>query len=220
VYEHRRSGNKHELEYNLNLLSPFGVVPREKIFPKLIVDEVAKEKIQRLLQQKNISETDSLVVLHPGSGGSSRNWHWNNFGLLGKQIVELPNTKVLISGGAKEKELVHNVAQIVGEQSIVLNETLSLKEFIALLSLGKMFISNSTGPLHLAAAVETFVVAFFPQVQHLSSTRWGAYTENKIEFSPKNKPLYCDKCNSANECECMNSISVEEVFKAIKSKLQ
>ena len=143
VYEHRKYGARHELEYNLNLLSPLGVVPKEKIFPKLIVDEVAKEKIQRLLQQKNISETDSLVVLHPGSGGSSRNWHWNNFGLLGKQIVELPNTKILISGGAKEKELVHNVAQIVGEQAIVLNETLSLKEFIALLSLGKMFISNS-----------------------------------------------------------------------------
>jgi len=220
VYEHRKNGNKHELEYNLYLLSPLGVVPKEKIFPKLIVDEVAKEKIQTLLQQKNINATDSLIIFHPGSGGSSRSWHWKNFGLLGKRIAEFPQVKILISGGVKEKELMQNVANLIGEKAMVLNETLSLKEFIALLSLAKLFIANSTGPLHLAAAVGKFTFGFFPQIPHLSSTRWGAYTENKIEFSPKNKSLDCKKCVSENECECMNSISAEEVFNEIKSKLQ
>ncbi|MBM4165426.1 MAG: glycosyltransferase family 9 protein [Ignavibacteria bacterium] len=220
VYEHRKNGNKHELEYNLNLLSPLGVVSKEKIFPQLVVDEVAKDKVQKLLQQKHIFETDSLVILHPGSGGSSRNWHWKNFGLLGKQIGEIPNTKLLVSGGKNERELLINVSKIIGEKAILLDETLSLKEFIALLSLGKLFISNSTGPLHLAVAVGSFVVGFFPQIPHLSSTRWGPYTENKIEFSPNNKPIDCNNCISVNECECMNSISVEEVFEKIKSKLQ
>jgi len=219
VYEHRKNGNKHELEYNLNLLSPLDAVPKEKIFPKLLVDEVAKEKVQHLLQQKNIVATDSLVILHPGSGGSSRSWHWKYFGLLGKRIAEIPQTKILISGGVKEKEMMHNVSQMIGENAIVLAETLSLKEFIALISLAKMFVSNSTGPLHLAAAVGTFTVGFFPQIPHLSSTRWGAYTENKIEFSPKNKSFDCNKCISSNDCECMNSITIDEVFESIKTKL-
>ena len=52
---------------------------------------------------------------------------------------------------------------------------LSLKELAALLMLAKVFVGNSSGPIHIAAAVGTFVVGFYSPVRVESQTRWGRF---------------------------------------------
>jgi heptosyltransferase-3 len=215
VYEHRKDAQRHELEYNLNLLKavdcPEGY---EKAAPTLQIPSSATESVTQLVRSLGIPQYNKIAIIHPGSGGSSRDWSAENFGELGKRIGGLANVSVIVTGGKGEDELVKRVQSIVGHSCITIVNRLTLGEFAALAKMAALFISNSTGTIHIAAAVGTPVIGLYPHLVPLSAARWGPYTERKVIFSPLNHPLNCTRCTGekGSYCECMNSISVDEVF--------
>jgi lipopolysaccharide heptosyltransferase II len=222
ILEHRKDALKHELEYNLNLLSTVECpVDNEDITPSLEVKPQILDKVKNLLATYGIQKQDRIVILHPGSGGSARDWSSKNFGSLGQRLAQLPNMKVVVTGGKNEQKLVDDVCSIAGSSAIPLVNQLSLKEYAALVKLSALFIGNSTGPIHIAAAVGTPVVGLYPQVTALSAKRWGPYTSKKTIFTPQNKPPDCDECVKSKNgtCECMDSISVEIVYDAATNYL-
>ncbi|MBI5022515.1 MAG: glycosyltransferase family 9 protein [Ignavibacteriales bacterium] len=219
-YEHRRQGSYHELEYNLHLLQAIGLSYEDKDYqPVMQISDTSKKHVEILLNEYGIVDKDKLIILHPGSKGSSRDWNPQNFGILGKYLAGLPDVKVAITGNKEELDLVLSVAEIAGPECIQICNKLSLGELGALAARASVFVSNSTGPIHIAAAVGTFVVGFYPQIPHLSATRWGPYTSKRLIFTPKDKPLDCTKCSGKNNnsCECMDSIEVVDVFNSIKT---
>jgi heptosyltransferase-2 len=222
MYEHRKTAQRHELEYNLNLLSVINCpADFNDVVPALNVEPSALETVRAFLHRSGIEKEHRIVILHPGSGGSARDWKPENFGALGKRLAKLPNVKVVITGGAGEDEIVNKVQEIVGSAALTILNELRLIEYAALAKLSSLFISNSTGTIHIAAAVGTPVIGLYPQIVPLSAPRWGPYTENKMIFSPKNKPLDCTVClrEKGSVCNCMDSISVDEVYEAAVSFL-
>ncbi|MBI4810086.1 MAG: glycosyltransferase family 9 protein [Ignavibacteriales bacterium] len=222
VYEHRRSAGFHELEYNLHLLNAIGYkVEDGTIMPSLQIQQDAKEKVDSLLKEFGIQSNHKLVILHPGSGRSSRDWSKKNFGILGRQLSELSDVKVVVTGGKSEQRLVEEVQIHSANAIIPLVNRLTLNEYGALAKHATLFIANSTGPIHIAAAVGTMVIGLYPQVKTLSAARWGPYTKKKIIFTPVNKQTNCKKCLHSKDgsCECMDSITVDEVFTAAKKYL-
>ena len=222
VYEHRKNASYHELEYNLHLLEAIGCsVDYSNIFPTLTLDENDIEKVSLVLKDLGVEKNHKIVILHPGSGRSSRDWSRKNFGILGKRLTELSSVKVLITGGKNEEQLVDDVRTYAGSSAIPIVNRFTLKEYAALVKSAALFISNSTGPIHIAAAVGTMVIGLYPQAANLSAARWGPYTNKKIIFTPIGKDLNCKKCfgfkNSS--CECMDSITVDEVFQSAKKYL-
>jgi heptosyltransferase-3 len=222
VFEHRKDAKRHELEYNLNLLDAIGCSPNnESITPTLAVQQSALKKVRSMLANAGVENGAKLVIIHPGSGGSARDWKWENFGVLGQCLSLLPNVRVILTGSDVEKEIIERVKSLIGKTAIVFVGTLSIKELAALAKLASLFVANSTGPLHIAAAVGTPVIGLYPQITALSAERWGPYTTKKTIFTPKDKPSDCNKCvtKKSSSCECMNSISVEEVYSAAKKYL-
>ncbi|MBI1803547.1 MAG: glycosyltransferase family 9 protein [Ignavibacteriae bacterium] len=216
VYEHRKDAKRHELEYNLNLLTAIGCpVDYEGVTPSLEVKPHVVDRVKSLLVERGIQKNERIVILHPGSGGSARDWSPQNFGKLGQCLAQLPHVRIIVTGGASEQNLVHEVQSIAGEKALTMVNQLNLKELAALAKLSSLFVANSTGPLHIAAAVGTPVIGFFPNIKPLSAERWGPYTSKKTIFTPINRPHDCSDCMKNNtSCECMNSISVDDVYKA------
>ena len=217
VFEHRKHAVHHELEYNLHLLGAIGCSSDGiDVTPSIEVHPAVTRKVVNLLKNIGVHETDKFVILHPGSGRSARDWSLQNFGMLGKRLSQLPDMKVIVTGGKAEQALVDRVQSIIGAQALSLVNVFTLREFSALAKRSSLFIANSTGPIHIAAAVGTPVIGFYPQIPVLSSARWGPYTEQKIIFTPKDKPTDCKKClrDKNGTCECMDSISVDEVYQA------
>ena len=222
VYEHRKDAKRHELAYNLGLLAALGwSVDYKNITPSLEVKAGTMEKVKSLLAGFGVRESDRLVVLHPGSGGSARNWSAKNFGLLGRHLCDLPNVRIVVTGTRTEQTLVDEVHSIVGGSSFTLVDGVNLKEYAALAKAASLLVANSTGPIHIASAVGTPVIGLYPHVVPMTADRWGPVTDKKAVFSPANKPPDCDKCvkEQLPLCECMDSISVDEVFKAAKQFL-
>ena len=216
VYEHRKDARRHELEYNLNLLQTIEcpVEPQETV-PRITISDEVLHRMKKQLADMGIREAEKIVVLHPGSGGSARDWPVRNFGELARQLSLLGNVRVIVTGGRNEANLVADVRRIGGPQILTIVDQLTLKELAALAKISTLFIANSTGPLHLAATVGTRVIGLYPQVTALRAERWGPYTSRKVIFTPVGKPHDCTEClHSSGDCVCMSSISVGEVYRA------
>ncbi len=214
VYEHRKHATKHEAQYNISLLRPLGCSEIQNISIPLYLsnDELAKGK--QIRRDLGIDEEMPFVVLHPGSGGSARDWKAERFASLAKLLAE-QNIQVVVTGTAREQDLVEKVLPDLKAKIFSFISTVTLKEFAAFIHTAKVFVANSTGPLHLAAAIGVPVVAFYPPVPVMSPTRWGPMTDKKAIFVPD--PSKCTKCGG-KQCrgnDCMDQITVDAVYNAV-----
>ena len=94
----------------------------------------------------------------------------------------------------------------------------SLDELSALISKSVMFVSNSTGPIHIAAALGKYTVGFYPKIVSCSKERWGPYTNKKLVYEPQ---IDCKNCTpeQCKKLNCMDSIDMSKVYNDIKNVL-
>jgi ADP-heptose:LPS heptosyltransferase len=219
IYEHRKYGEKHELEYNIDLLNIFGLDSerdRDHISFDIKIPEASAGNIPALLEKKGIPAGNDIIILHPGSGGSAVDLPPEKFRLLAGLLSELENITVVITGSAAEKELADTVKG--SSKAVSLAGELSLHDLMALIRRSRILAANSTGPLHIAAALGIYTIGFFPKIPSCSAKRWGPYTSNKMVYTPQ---IDCSNC-TREQCErldCMNSINIQDVFANIKNIL-
>jgi heptosyltransferase-3 len=215
VYEHRKDAKRHEVEYNLRLLKELECPTQGR--PEFHIDIGPEDQLvaEKLIDPLNWSSGEELVILHPGSGGSAREWPSENFAALASKLMTERTVKVLITGVKGDEEKGQKILDATGNSSLSLVGMLGLKELAALVRRSSLLVSNSTGPIHIAAAVGTPVVGLYPQITPMSAARWGPYTEKKRVLTP-NKPIDCSECDPrrGDPCACMASITVEEVYNA------
>jgi heptosyltransferase III len=215
VYEHRKDARRHELEYNLNLLKEVDCpIVGSPQFSLKVTPEV-RRKIERLFESLAIDSQKEIIIVHPGTGGSAREWPVEYFGWLATRLHAERGAQILITGAKGEESKVEEVLTGTKGKAIPLVGRLSLKELTEVITRASLFISNSTGPLHIAAAVGTPVVSMFPQITAMSAARWGPYTSKKRVLVP-DKPVQCKDCLDGKDlpCACMMSISVDQAYDA------
>jgi len=217
MYEHRKTALRHELEYNLNLLTVVGLsVDGFSAQPTLNIHPESVNRVNEMLERLGIKQEEKIIVLHPGSGGSARDWSTRKFGELAQRLGNIPNVRVVITGKNNEEQLVNEVMISAGSNAVPLINFESLRDFTAMTKRASLFVANSTGPIHIAAAVGTYVIGLYPQITALSAARWSPYTNAKTIFTPVGKPVDCKICLHANSCECMETISVDDVYQEAK----
>lgn len=216
VYEHRKNAERHELEFNVNLLKKFDI--NENVTPlnvefNLPVNHLNDEKVREELIRNNIAPERAVIIFHPGSLGSSVDLPVEKF----KELIRLVNDKtdfqIILTGSSGEKELCERL--VLNDRIKNLAGKFSLGEMISLINLSEIFVSNSTGPIHIAAALNKYTIGFYPRILACSPERWGPYTKNAVVFTPE---IECKNC-TREQCirlDCMNSISIRKVFTEIE----
>lgn len=216
IYEHRKDAKRHEVEYNLNLLTTIGIEPMpETVFEFAVSDEVRKS-VDARLSSDHVGE---FAVLHAGSGGSARDWSIGNFAKLGDAVQKEFGLSIVLTGGKDETELTAQLAAAMTVPSVNYTGAFSITELGALFSRASLFVANSTGPLHIAAMVGTPVVAFYPPIIQCSPVRWGPYTKKKKVFTADN--IRCTLCKGGPCISnvCMDQITVEQVIAGMRELL-
>ena len=223
IRQNRSASKKNEAEYNLDLLKPLGI--DEICYPKIYLTETEKAFGKDYFVNLGLNETDKLVILHPGSGGSSKDWSLNKYFKLSKLLTLLisQNVKVFISGSEKELNLYREyLCKYELDKNCLMHKELDIRKFFALLARADLFVSNSTGPLHCAASLGIKTVSFYPPIKTCKSLRWGPFSEfekNHFVFTPKVDE--CKKCT--DECShylCMDMIEEHLVLAKISEMLK
>lgn len=209
VYEHRKTGKKNEAEYNLGLISSLTGEHYQVELLKPFISDKTINIVTEKLEKSGINDFQNLVIMHPGGGDSAPKFPVEKFGQLAKLISEKTKFQVLITGTDKEKDLCNNVNEI-SPKSVNLCSSFDLNEIIALLNISTGIITNSTGVLHIAAALDKKIVGFYPNSPQMSPTRWGPMNKNHIILTPPKSAGNKQKDN-------LDLISVDDAYAAFRS---
>ncbi len=219
IFQHRKTIEKHELEYNLDMLKPLGIEP-ERVLPRIYACAEEEDKKRIMFEKLGIGEDDIVAVVHPGSGNSSLNLPPEKFASLADEMIEKEKVKLILTGSQAEVSLVGLVARNMKNSSINMAGKLELRELSLVLERADVVVSNSTGPMHLATAVGTPVVAIFSPILVSSPKRWGPYGEGHEVVWPQ-VPI-CRKCKpgSCRYYNCMDRIDTHQIYLKAKSILE
>jgi len=208
----KQRGRKHETEYTLDILRTLNIATEDKTtyFP---INENADKKVEELLTKEGLEKKEKFIVIHPSASCRSKKWPSDYFSKLVKALKEKTNLKVAVISAAEEKQTAE---KIVKENEVIdLRGKLTIAEVGALLKRAELFISNDSGPVHIAAALNTPVISIFGRKNPgLSPRRWAPLGEASLYL---HKDVGCIAC-SAHDCLkgflCLKAISPEEVLEA------
>jgi len=218
VYVHRKRNLRHEADYNLDLLKPLGMEP-ERICPKVYLAAEEQSLARHIWEEFEITEDDTVVVIHPGSGDSSLNLPAKRFAQVADRLVEELDAKIFLTGTKREKDRIDFIRRNMRHQAADLTGRTDIRRLAAVLKKADVMISNSTGPMHLAAGVGTPTVAIFCPIFAAGPIRWGPYGDGHEVILPP-VPV-CDKCKpkSCPHYNCMDKIKVEHVAAKVRAVL-
>jgi len=209
----KRLGEKHESEYSLDVLRSLGIEVETPplIMPVKIKDE---ENIAHLLHENGLREGERFIVLHPGASCISKMWPKDNFAKLGDILVQKFGVQIILVSGPDQVRIGKEIKEHMKYKVLFLCGRTSLGELPALFKKASLFISNDSGPVHIACSVGTPVISIFGRNEKgLSPARWRPLSPGSIAL---HKDVGCTKClahNCKKDFLCLKSITVGEVFK-------
>lgn len=217
IIKHKKQlGEKSEVEYNFDLLKPVSI--EYKKFPQTIV--VSPQEENRAEEEMRSRGLDRFVLIHPGASCISKMWPLRNFVTLAEKIRYNFDIQVVFILGPGEEHMEKDIAHALGNK-VIIYKNLELKKLVALISKCSFFISNDSGPMHIADAFEKPLIVIFGRNQPgLSPHRWGPINKSAVVLW---KDVGCKQC-LAHNCQkgflCLQSISVQEVFDAFKNQME
>jgi len=199
AYNHRLTQRrslsiKPEYEYNLDLAKQFlvdmGMDSIEPpIPPYLFVDQNTRRETRSAFLAKHwLPDTVKLVFVHAGSGGSSNNLSLEQYSRL-IQLLDISGPyHIVLSAGPGELDYISKLSRLLGDLPHTIYESSEgLSRFIDHVSLAHVFIGGSTGPLHIAGALDVPTAAFYVRLRTSSALRWQTVNspEKRLAFSPE-----------------------------------
>lgn len=216
----KEQGDKHELEYNLDLVRYLCIEPKDKeLF--MPIKPISEERVENIFRQGGISKQDKLLAIHPAASCPSKIWPNERFAEVADRLIEKYGFKVLVIAGPKDIRLAENVIKYIHHPVVNLAGRISVSQLASVLKRCKLFISNDSGPVHIASAVDTPVISIFGRNQKgLSPTRWGPIGKNDHFVHQEVGCIECLAHNCTKEFACLKAITVDDVLNVADSLLK
>jgi ADP-heptose:LPS heptosyltransferase len=201
----RKNSDLHESQLNFKLLSFLKVDTSVSL--TAISDYYGFTRLPKLSQENSllIDQNKFNVILHPKSKGSAREWGVENF----EKLIELlpkEKFKIFISGTEQEGKLIPELLKNVNITD--LTGKLSLQQYIAFINAADGLVAASTGPLHIAAALNKKVIGLFVPKRPMHPGRWMPIGKNAtyVVFDKE-----CNDCKNGKDCNCIIKINPKQI---------
>lgn len=191
------------------LLEPLGIGISETR-PRLFLKDQELEEAQVLLKRLGISPEARLVGINPGAAyGSAKCWLPERFRAVTEKLLKLQNVQIVYFGDATTQPLVKEICE--GLPVINLAGLTTLRELASLIKLCSAILTNDSGPMHIAAAVGTPLVALFGSTNEIATGPYktGTVIHKHVDCSP------CYKRVCPIDFRCMKRIETDEVYDAL-----
>lgn len=216
-HKHPEERGMHEVERALDLVGAEGFRTSDL---DLVLRVLPKERasMRQGLSAEGVSGGRPLVVLHPGCSMPARTYPWEMFAQVADLLVQQVGAQVVLTGDSGEVELVEKVRGRMRRAAISMAGRLDFGEFVALLSLSDLVVTNNTGPAHVAAAVKTPVVDLFALTN--PPEQWRPW---RVPHRLLYREVPCALCYSRvcpYEQECLRGVVPSEVVRAAAGLLE
>jgi len=194
------------------LLNPLGI-PVSDTKPRIILSGEEILQARELLTRLAILPEHILVGIHPGATyGSAKRWLPERFREVTKRLLKHEKIRIIYFGDIASLSLIEEICSGLPAAVINLAGLTSLRELAALLQISHLFLTNDSGPMHIAAALGIPIVALFGAT---CETITGPYHAKAavINKRPPCSPCFQRKCPT--DFRCMKEIEVTEVYEQI-----
>ncbi len=213
------------IERDMDAIRALGVHVPEGRMPKLFLEESEKNNIQSRLKEMQLLKP--ILGIGLGASRPTKQWPVEKFADLAALWCEKMGGSVLAIAGANESELTQYFYETVQfkyknhSNKIQVFNRFTVRELAATLSQFSVFVSNDSGPKHIAVSVETPTVTVFgPEHPY----EWHPYPRDKYPYffienlscrkdADPGMPAWCGLSTCVTEKHrCMNEIGVRQVF--------
>lgn len=209
-------------DYNsINLVDIFRCSAGVSSHPRRLhyeIPDTAKGFGERFVKEKQLSGSGPLICIQAGASQEKRQWAPARFAQLVELLVTRLNARIIFTGAKSELSIVEQILSCCSQPNIAsaVGET-NLEELASLLEVADILVTGDTGPMHLAVAVGTPVVALFLASALCHET--GPYGEGNIVLQPQ---ITCNPCNPNYPCarpDCHDQISPELLAHLVEMRI-
>ncbi len=152
----REAKETHLVDRYLDVVKPLGIDNPSRV-PYLKTLNVADDVVEGLLKKERANSNALLVGLFPGAGSNDRRWPIERFAELADYLTRNEKVRVIVFAGPEERELVAQNKHLFPVGTIFFDK-LTILQLASVLARLTVFVTNDTGPMHIAAAVGTSVI--------------------------------------------------------------
>ncbi len=204
------------VEHLLSAVAPLGATAEP--LPRIYLTDEERTNVAELLAREGISDGDPYAVLAPGANWEYRRWPAERHAALARLLRSEEGVRAVLTGSAEEVELCAKVMAESGGSALSLAGRLDVRGLAAVAERGVLFVGSDSGPMHIAGAVGTPVVALFgPNTPDRFAPRGSRSRVIRHEYP-------CSPCDQ-KQCvrpddPCMAAITVNEVHAAARELLR
>jgi ADP-heptose:LPS heptosyltransferase len=206
-----------EVDRLLGLLSPLGIDALRVDF-KLPIDEIVKNNIERIWGRFDLNKGQIVIGVCPGAKFQAKRWDINKFTEVISKLSEKYGARFVLIGGPGEEKDGIQISDKCGDAIVNMIGKTSYMESAEAIRRCRLFVANDCGPVHLASAVGTPVVAIYSSQDYPGA--WHPWGTNHTVL--RNDKVSCRFC-FRTECEtkdCINGITVDDVLEACRKYLE
>lgn len=199
------------------LLKPLGI-PISNTPPKLYLKEEEIQSAIQTLEKHGIHlKQDIIIGINPGAAyGSAKCWPPDRFKRLTEKLLETSSVRIVYFGDPAGAPVVNEICNTMPDRVVNLAGKTTLRELLALIHCCSIFLTNDSGPMHIAAALGIPLIALFGST---SDVKTGPYLIGKVI----RKPVECSPCYKRVcpiDFRCMKRIEVSEVYDQLNTLIQ
>lgn len=217
IYHKTRNTVIHAVMDHLKTVKPLGISPDgEQLDLYLSSDD--RQYATALFESHGLN-THPVVAINPGASHPVNRWSTAQFAALADRVSNELNAAVIIVGGGGDTPLAHDIDRLSSSHPLLLTGTTTLLQLGAVLEKSALLVSGDTGPMHMATAVRTPVIALFGAADPERTGPTGSGNRILQAAGLACVPCRSRKCSNSHLMECMERITVDEVFEAVREML-
>jgi len=200
----------HEVERNLSILQPLGIHTRTcRRDIDLPVAEASTEHTRQLLEAMDVDLKKTVIGINAGSVWPTKRWSPELFAQLVRKLKQDIDCQIVLFGAPEDHATVATIEALCGTEVANLCGKTALSDLPAAIRACDLFISNDSGPMHIAVACGVPVVAIFCATT--PSLGFYPYTSKAVVVQ---KDLPCRPCSSHGGRRC--PLGTEDCIKLIR----
>ena len=192
-------------------------VARDPAIPGLLVDPLACSRVRLFLEQRGLADAGKLILLNVGAGHPLRVWGTSKFAELAGELSRRFGAAIVLTGSKDDRALGCEIEGLAGVPVCNAAGEFSLNELVALTSMADLMVTVDTGIMHLAAALDTPLVAIFG-AGLVDSCR--PLSNNHVIVKEELGCSGCaDRCFVEGYPPCLERVTVRKVLAAVERQL-
>ena len=207
---------EHQIITYKRLLEPLSI-PISSTMPKIYLQKDEIDAARKKLSEYNVPSDALICGINPGAAyGSAKCWPPEHFKSLVLLLLQNPKVYVVFFGDDLSKDLVASITSEFQTRVVNLAAKTTLRELMAYTSLCSCFVTNDSGPMHIASSLGCTVVAIFGSTNPIKTGPYG--NAKVVKHDVACSPCYLRKCPI--DFRCMNKILANEVYTCVQEFLE